>query len=149
MSVIAGTSVSVKTMADGTLRLTIDIEPTDAQAAFALFGAPGRSVALAALVDGHAAIKEPDPAAEKPKGGALAKLSGIWCGDGHFQAWLWIRFPKYGDISNATQAADVVRIVCGVDSRAELDSNKLAAAIFEERIRRPYMRHCVATGVTA
>lgn len=47
-AVMAATT-TCKTMADGTLRVCLDIEPRHAQAAFALFGAPGTSVALARL----------------------------------------------------------------------------------------------------
>jgi hypothetical protein len=46
---IQGATARISTLADGTLRLTVDIEPRDAQAAFRLFGSPGTAVALAAL----------------------------------------------------------------------------------------------------
>ena len=48
-NVIEGASARISTLADGTLRVTVDIEPRDAQAAFRLFGTPGTAVALAAL----------------------------------------------------------------------------------------------------
>lgn len=48
-NVIEGATARVSTLVDGTLRVTIDIEPRDAQAAFRLFGTPGTAVALAAL----------------------------------------------------------------------------------------------------
>ena len=48
-NVIEGASARISTLVDGTLRVTIDIEPRDAQAAFRLFGTPGTAVALAAL----------------------------------------------------------------------------------------------------
>ena len=46
---IEGATARISTLVDGTLRVTIDIEPRDAQAAFRLFGTPGTAVALAAL----------------------------------------------------------------------------------------------------
>jgi len=49
MTIIEAASVNVKTLADGTLRVSMDVEPRHAQAAFALFGAPGTPMALAAL----------------------------------------------------------------------------------------------------
>lgn len=50
MSVIEATFVKVAgTLADGTLRLVVDVEPRNAQAAFALFNSPGTAMALAAL----------------------------------------------------------------------------------------------------
>lgn len=48
-SVIPITTRTCKTMADGTLRLQVDIEPTYAQQAFALFGQPDQPGALARL----------------------------------------------------------------------------------------------------
>lgn len=48
-AVVAGSTTTVKTMADGTLRVSVDVEPRHAQAAFAMFGAPGTPVALARL----------------------------------------------------------------------------------------------------
>ena len=49
MTDIAATTVSCRTLVDGTLRLVLDIEPGAAVAAFGLFGVPGRAVGLAAL----------------------------------------------------------------------------------------------------
>lgn len=49
MSVIQATSAGVKDMADGSLRITIEFDPRFAKDAFALFGARGTPVALAAL----------------------------------------------------------------------------------------------------
>lgn len=48
-TVIEATSVSMKTLVDGTLRLTVEIEPNNALSAFALFRAPGTVMALAAI----------------------------------------------------------------------------------------------------
>jgi hypothetical protein len=49
MHAIEGATARISTLVDGTLRVTVDIEPRDAQAAFRLFGTPGTAVALAAL----------------------------------------------------------------------------------------------------
>lgn len=46
---IEATSVSIKTLVDGSLRLTVEIEPFRALAAFTLFRQPGTVMALAAL----------------------------------------------------------------------------------------------------
>lgn len=51
---IEATSVNMKTLADGTLRITVEVEPYNALAAFALFRQPGTVMALAA-------IKQPEP----------------------------------------------------------------------------------------
>ena len=148
--VIEGASVSIKTMADGTLRLTVDIEPRNAQAAFALFGAPGRAMALAALKDGSGAI--PDaviPASDKPKGGEWAKLAGMWCADPDF--WEWAsRFRHHGvlwKIDNKDVAGSLVRAMCEVSSRVELDHNEPALAKFNRHIRMPFMAWMKEQGI--
>lgn len=77
MSIIEASSVGIKTMADNTLRLTVDIEPRFAKQAFELFGERGTAMALAALKVG--AQPEPQPEPEKLKGGALSILAARWC----------------------------------------------------------------------
>lgn len=142
MSVIEGASVSVKTMADGTLRLTVDIEPRNAQAAFALFGAPGRALALAALKDGAGAVQEPEagnPAAEKPKGGEWAKLAGMWCNDPDFRMW--------AKVGNPDAAAKYIRDTCGISSRADLDHDMEALSAFNAGIRHPFMKWMQVRGI--
>lgn len=47
--VIEATSVKCNTLADGTLRITVEIEPFNALAAFTLFRQPGTVMALAAI----------------------------------------------------------------------------------------------------
>ena len=49
MTAIAATTVRCQTMADGTLRVTLDIEPGDAAAGFAMCGVPGRELAVTGL----------------------------------------------------------------------------------------------------
>jgi hypothetical protein len=161
MSVIEAASVRIATLADGSLRLTVDVEPTHAQAAFSLFGAPGTPMALAALKVGHAAKSDAidttpervqksagnEHVAEKPKGGPLAKLAGIWCADPAF--WEWVNSVTRGGIfwhiKDADDAASFVREYCEVDSRAELDHDEAAAERFQRLIRGPYMKHQLAT----
>lgn len=48
-NVIQGTTVKLATLVDGTLPLTIEVEPMSALDAFALFHSPGTVVALAAI----------------------------------------------------------------------------------------------------
>ena len=141
MSAIEASSIGVRTMADGTLRITADIEPRHAQAAFALFGAPGTPLALAAL---KPASSEPQKE-EKPKGGELARLAGMWCNDPAFHRWAQDGFPTQWEsaagATPATWAASVIRAVCAIESRAELDNDDAAAKRFDLLIRRPYMKH--------
>jgi hypothetical protein len=147
MSAIEAASVRVATMADGTLRLTVDVEPRFAVDAFRLFGSPGVPLALAALKIGA----EPEP--EKPKGGPLAILAGRWCNDLTFHEWLSVKFPQEwaacAGMHPRNKAATVVRHVCGIESRAELDSNQGSASLFNVHIREPYSKHLIACGVVS
>jgi hypothetical protein len=154
MSAIEAASVGIKTMADGTLRLTVDVEPANAQAAFSLFGAPGTPMALAALKVGHAAVKEPVP--EKPKGGELARLAGIWCNDRAFLEWIRPAYDRamggngngWGDVGpedfqNGWKGYTVhaLCLLAGIESRVELDHDAAAAERFQRLIRGPFMKH--------
>jgi hypothetical protein len=137
-SAVLGTTTTVKTMVDGTLRISLDIEPRHAQAAFALFGAPGTPVAVARIMPEIAQqqARQEMIAQDKPKGGALCKLAGMFCGDGKFRDWLRLTYDPLP--RTAEDAATIIRNVCGVGSRADLDHNEVAANIFHQRFRLPY-----------
>lgn len=66
----------------------------------------------------------------KPKGGPLARLSGLLCANPKFQ--------QFVGATGQDQAADAIRARCQVSSRAELDHNKAAAKRFHELVRRPF-----------
>lgn len=140
MSAIPASSVNLKTMADGTLRISFDIEPVHAQDAFKLFAAPGTQAAIAALKVGTYLEQPKEP--EKPKGGELARLAGRWSNEPMF--WRWIRTVDGSEIDNDMQAAVWVREICGVLSRAELDNQESAARRFQENVRLPYMAYLKA-----
>jgi hypothetical protein len=83
----------------------------------------------------------------KSGAGPLAQLAGRWCEDERFQGWLFERFheavtetaPENCDsFDGAALAAMVLRHVCGVSSRAELDTNPNAGRSFHKLIREPY-----------
>lgn len=145
MSIIEGAAMRCRTMADGSLRIEIEVEPRNAQAAFALFGAPGRAVALAALKDGAQAVTE-KPVSDKPKGGEWAKLAGIWCNSPQF--WVWANTVQQDmPVNSPSSAADFMRIECDVNSRAEFDNDSSALARFNSAIRHPFMRWMKDHGV--
>jgi len=81
------------------------------------------------------------------KGGQLSILAARWCRDPEFQQWINKALaPPFavGLDMNLTEdeiATSLLRSVCGIKSRAELDHDDLAAARFEAHIRRPYMDH--------
>ena len=148
---IEASTVRCTTLSDGTLRLSVDIEPAMAQAAFALFGTPGRAVALAALRDGRAAVA-PAPAVTPAEQGRARSTAQIERWDslgtltkaaisigGAPEFWAWAR------VTNSSDAADFIKRCCGVQSRKELDSNPVAARIFRSSILEPYRRHMTET----
>ena len=153
MSALEAASAGVKDMADGSLRITVEFEPRYAKEAFALFGARGTPLAIAALQVGYAAAKEPPVkeslTTEKPKGGPLAKLAGMWCADREFQSWVQSTTHSgiFWPCSDSTEAKLFVCEICEVESRSELDHNEHAAELFHQVIRGPYSKHLMARGI--
>ncbi|VVD77983.1 hypothetical protein [Pandoraea fibrosis] len=76
-----------------------------------------------------------NPAQKKPGRTGLACVAGVWCDSPEFHAWLseLARQPV-----TKADAIEFVYLACGIESRAELDTDKLAAQRFIETIRRPY-----------
>ena len=137
MTAIPASSVAVRTMADGTLRLSLDIEPRHAGAAFALFGMPGTPAALAALKVGTALPADPEPT-EQPKGGPLARWAAMRGHDPRFQEWIEAYSPEFVEMR--------IKHICGIASRAQLDQPGEAQDIFNTQIRQPWANHCRQKG---
>lgn len=155
MTVIEASSGTYRSRVDGTIVLSVEIEPRFRAAALELFGMPGTPLALAAI---KTASHEP----EKPKGGLLSQWAAMRCSEVMFQRWLdktfhaiWEKWLEKSARSVAPRidesivAANVVREVCGIESRAELDSDDAAAERFHRLIRGPWAKHSIATGATA
>jgi hypothetical protein len=81
---------------------------------------------------------------EKPKGGALAKLAGMWCNDPEF--WAWLETDLDNACHSATGAAACLYAICGIESHAELDNDHVAAEKFHRLIRWPYQKHLIERG---
>lgn len=149
MSAIEASSGTYRSRVDGTIVLSVEIEPRNAAAALALFGMPGTPLAIAALQVGYAAAStnKESLTVEKPKGGPLAKLAGIWCHDPEF--WKWLETDPDNACHSAQGAAHCLYAICGIESRVELDNDPAAAERFHRLIRGPYSRHLVARGIVA
>lgn len=103
--------------------------PIEAGASFvAAFGTPNPSngvpVALARI--------DPNAKPER-KGGKLAQKAGILCSEGAFRRYL-AEIGEYDGIRmlDLDMAADELRNICGVESRADLDHNEEAARKFKD-----------------
>ncbi|WP_367394529.1 hypothetical protein [Cupriavidus sp. Agwp_2] len=75
----------------------------------------------------------------KAKGGALARLAGMWCGNPDFWRFVAHRSGKPCD-SAAAARAYVLAVSGGIESRAQLDHAPAAEAKFHAGVRLPYMR---------
>jgi hypothetical protein len=134
MSAIEASSVRVNTLADGTLRITLDIEPRNALAAFTLFGAPGTPLALAALRTQAEPKKPPKPVLH-------SQWLAMRCEDEDFQMWVEDRWGATTTGLLGEPTAKIVRRVLGVKSRAEIDTDHEAFERFERLIRKPWAEH--------
>lgn len=134
MNVIEASSGTYRSRVDGTIVLSVEIEPRFRAEALTLFGMPGTPMALAAL-------RIAKPKLEKVEGGGI----GHWC----WQAvatcreqtfWEWIRFASLQGKapSNEAEAAEIVKHVCGIETRSELDTNLKARETFQCKFLTPY-----------
>lgn len=149
MSAVSGTRRSIKELVDGTIRVQVDIDPQYRKTFFEMFSEIDMKVALAPLRSEAEVIVE-----GKPKGGDLAQLAGQLCSDEKFQDWiivnanpdsLGVRIGTGGVVDTLTkeeQATHLVRGMCGVKSRAELDHNHDAGRKFHELVRKPWHAEC-------
>lgn len=138
-SLITASTVRSQTMADGTLRLVVDVDQKDTLAAFQLFHAPGSPLVIGRLTQQAA---QESVQKEAVKGGELAKLAARWCLDTGFLEWLDTAHPHEADEPHDEKSARAFMLLtCHIDSRAELDNNPEAAEAFHELIRKPYLRY--------
>lgn len=137
---LQGEVVKVETMADDTPRITVDMHCTITEIPTVF--KKGVELAIARINMAPDGKRNTVPEPPKPKGGPLAKLAGQWCGNADFQAFmLHITRAEMipSDLQGDKLAAYLVRQICAVESRVEIDSNERAEAQFHKRIREPYM----------
>jgi len=156
MTAIECTTAGVKDMADGSLRITLEFDPRNAKEAFSLFGARGTSCAIVAFTQEAAKQSAQDKIieADKPKGGELAKLAGMWCKEHKFfefirpvyDRWMGGDGGGYGDLDSDTIGLmgeeqicrHAIYVICKINSRAEID--EFAPELFHKIIREPYSK---------
>lgn len=154
MSAVEASAGTYRSRVDGTLVLSVEIEPRFRAAALELFGMPGTPMALAALKvkaggdDGanRTQVKgAPEPPAPAEKGGPLSVWAALRCKEPEFQGWI---ARKAGNVIAPSEegAAGFIRLLCNVESRAEIDSNPEAERKFHEGIRGPYSKWLAARG---
>lgn len=134
-SVISGTRRKAQELADGTLRVMIDIDPRFKADFHRLFPQIDTPVAIAPLVAHFERIEEE----EKQKGGPLCRLACIWCKDADFHQWFTNRFDFMDPVTTEEEAAEGLKELLRINSRKELDNNPDAAEQFQTMIRSPFM----------
>lgn len=139
MTVIEASSARCKTLADGTLQITVSVEPRDAVSAFTLFGSPGVPMALAALKTGQGITPPEKTPPEPAKRGPACMWLVMRCQEPEFREWLADEVAR--EVGDEASAVKVVRELCGVASRTEIDGNAEAESRFDSLIRKPYVRH--------
>lgn len=111
-------------------QVVIEIPAERAAEFVKLFGVPlpGQEQPVAvALIRPQAKEAEPDKPKKHWNEMLYSQRAGIRCGDTKFKLWLSTRYP------NATcDAAELVRKICGVNSRADLNENHEAAEKFDK-----------------
>ncbi len=102
--------------------------------------------ALVEIGDDEQPVQQTQP--EKAKGGALATLAGRLCQDPNFHDFAAETYGVSWRIGHAADdIATWVREQCCVESRAELDHNEVAAAVFHTVIRGPWQKYCQRKGL--
>lgn len=141
MSAIEAVTRNVKTLADGTMRLSVDISPIHAQEAFKLFGMPDVPLALARLhIQATQAIAQAETIQKAPPITGLAFLAIQWCKQPQF--WDFLNdHVALTTVLNEQDAKDLVCLECGIDSRKELNTDAVAAEIFERTFRQPCIKY--------
>lgn len=74
----------------------------------------------------------------RARGGALARLAGMWCGSPDF--WRFVAHRTGKPCQSSETARGFVLTVCGIESRAQLDHAPVAEAKFHASVRLPFMR---------
>ena len=79
-------------------------------------------------------------ASTERKGAALSRAAAMMCDGAKFQRWVVSRVGAAPEGVSAQQhAAQFVRDVCGITSRADLDHNAEASTLFHTAVRIPFV----------
>jgi hypothetical protein len=137
MTALYGTFVRLQTMADGGVRLVLDLGCSLADIA-ALNLMPGAAFGLARIT-GESTIAPVDVAPKPEAGekiGPLCRLACQFCASPNFRLWL----ATFEYISFDEDEAKIwLLATCGIASRKVLDNCPDSADDFHEYVRKPYM----------
>lgn len=91
--------------------------------------------------------EKPVPPKGTERKGDLCYWTVMRCAEPTFWEFLGHTFPSADPVTNAAQAADLVKFVCTVESRKEFDTDPQARARFDRLIRHPYQKWALAKGL--
>lgn len=132
---ISGIRRTIRERVDGSLIVQVEIDPRFKADFLRLFPSIDAPIALAPL-----AADFEKREAEKPKGGMLARLAAQLGNDPEFQRFI--------EASDADDAANKIRKLCRIQSRADLDNDPDAAAEFHRVIRGPWIKYRISRGLS-
>ncbi len=98
-------------------------------------GMAGQRIA-AIMVQVEDDVEQPAPVAQKVQPGMLCIMACTFCADPDFHAWV---DKFYSDCKTDAEAKAFILHTCGIDSRKQLDTNKIAATRFHTIIREPFL----------
>ena len=93
--------------------------------------------ALVEIGDDEKPVQAEPPKPREPLGDACWRTI-TWCNEPLFWAFLNEQFPSADTVTNSKEAAELVKFMCTVDSRKELDADPKANELWNRIIRKPY-----------
>lgn len=84
---------------------------------------------------------EPEPKPLRAHMGDACYRTVMWCQEPTFWRFLNNRTPGFKAVTNKEEAADRVRMTCGVTSRKDLDTDNEANKTWHRLIRQPYSEY--------
>ena len=128
-------TVGFRSLADGTVRFTVDVEPLNRAVALKAFSEPGTPCVLVGVTQ-EVAKKEMAEAEVKK---VLCQEARAWMEQekinqmpSQYSAFICTKanYHEYGKVDGEDQAAIRIRNFCGIESRGELDTNPRALEWF-------------------
>lgn len=116
---------------------------------------------LVEIGDDEQPVEQPEP--KRAAVGPLCMLAVQWCKSPLFMSWIRQVYDRamggngtgFGDIKPEHvggaegYARHAILVLCGIESRKELDTDPEAAERFHRLIRGPFQKHALAKGIAA
>ena len=137
MDAITGTRRQMKEMADGTIRVTVDIDMQFKDVFLTNFPIYTPIAIVRMTQEASARQMRTNIVTQENRMNGLGLLAVRWCKETMFWEWLEDEFGE--DIDSEESASDAIKAICHIETRKELNTNVPAADFFNKHIRIPYM----------